>query len=1145
MIAPEENGNVHAGGYDAHDTQAKRKTIDNPNTANETVKSLKLDNDNVNNVNNANKILPPTNWNLDVIKDHYIRLDPRWARLFEAIPCKPFEQDLKKPINPFRVICDSILAQQISYKASKAVCYKFVRYYFPHLPENREGDPEEFPSPEQVANTNVSKLREIGFSVRKGEYAIGLAKAFVEGKLTSQKLVEASDEELMKMLTDIRGIGPWTVHMLSIFMLRRTDILPTADLGVQAGLVKHFLGSELELAKRHRQLKVDEVDEERITKPDDNIKGAQQSVVKLTSDKDLSENVEPELPPAAIEMGLSVKVLQQRLKKRLKVGYLTPEECEALTSEWRPYRSIGVYCESEPHQPTQLTPDPDMWLVKGDSASTKKSQQRPSIKHPHDYVGSQQISSPILPTGQRRSMHPSIDFRNVNLETQFGEYRPKRTAPSPPSHPITNQAQTHSQAHTLNDIDLGPPLSTSFTTLPSSASNSFSPCTEPSSSPSTHDTEQQTSKPMSNSLSPPPLVHQNSSPVALMDKSNHVHEVHSNTPPQSPQRPPVLQRSATVSGNVKTRDTFDKDKKRGVFSGFASSLSDLLQLQKKPEISTPYDPVHLTHVGFNSDTGEFTGLPKEWQQLLQDSGISKQDQEANPQAVMDIVAFYQDAQNAQYGVDNQVWKKMGGVPNGPPNPKDKTWIARPAPPPPGPPARYGNTRAAPPPPPPMNKSVSNPGSVRGETGKGEAPRPAPPPPRPTPPPQLDRSVSHRIPPNPTSASQTLERAKSHQTKPAVVPNMTSSSTPYSRAPPPLHNPQALGKQPSAASAALTRAAEKTNKAIPQIPGSLQPHQTQGHPNHGPGPVPRRRENNGSNKQSEAEIIQKLQSICTDADPTKLYKNLLKIGQGASGGVYTAYQSGTNLSVAIKQMNLEQQPKKDLIINEIIVMKSSRHVNIVNYIDSFLFKGDLWVIMEYMEGGSLTDVVTCNIMTEGQIAAVSREILEGLRHLHEHGVIHRDIKSDNILLSMQGDVKLTDFGFCARIGENASHAKRTTMVGTPYWMAPEVVTRKEYGSKVDVWSLGILAIEMIEGEPPYLNENPLRALYLIATNGTPKIQSPENLSPVFRDFLARCLEVDYERRMNAFDMLRHPFLKMAEPLRTLGPLIKAAREQSKK
>ena len=146
---------------------------------------------------------------------------------------------------------------------------------------------------------------------------------------------------------------------------------------------------------------------------------------------------------------------------------------------------------------------------------------------------------------------------------------------------------------------------------------------------------------------------------------------------------------------------------------------------------------------------------------------------------------------------------------------------------------------------------------------------------------------------------------------------------------------------------------------------------------------------------------------------------------ASGGVYTAYQVGTNISVAIKQMDLEKQPKKDLIINEILVMRSSRHPNIVNYIDSFLYRNtshsnsgsssnalhahlELWVVMEYMEGGSLTDVVTANLMTEGQIAAVSRETCQGLDHLHRHGVIHRDIKSDNVLLSISGDIKLSTY-----------------------------------------------------------------------------------------------------------------------------------------
>jgi p21-activated kinase 1 len=138
-----------------------------------------------------------------------------------------------------------------------------------------------------------------------------------------------------------------------------------------------------------------------------------------------------------------------------------------------------------------------------------------------------------------------------------------------------------------------------------------------------------------------------------------------------------------------------------------------------------------------------------------------------------------------------------------------------------------------------------------------------------------------------------------------------------------------------------------------------------------GPAPRARQR--TRQSNGFDIVGRLNAICTNADPTKRYRSLNKIGQGASGGVYTAYEVGTNRCVAIKQMNLEQQPKKDLIINEILVMKDSKHKNIVNFMDSFLYRGDLWVVMEYMEGGSLTDVVTFNVMTEGQIAAVCREV----------------------------------------------------------------------------------------------------------------------------------------------------------------------------
>eukprot|EP00123_Amoebidium_parasiticum_P012475 comp21379_c0_seq1/m.29405 comp21379_c0_seq1/g.29405 ORF comp21379_c0_seq1/g.29405 comp21379_c0_seq1/m.29405 type:complete len:572 (-) comp21379_c0_seq1:467-2182(-) len=270
-------------------------------------------------------------------------------------------------------------------------------------------------------------------------------------------------------------------------------------------------------------------------------------------------------------------------------------------------------------------------------------------------------------------------------------------------------------------------------------------------------------------------------------------------------------------------------------------------------------------------------------------------------------------------------------------------------------------------------------------------------------------------------------------------------------------------------------------------------------------------------------------------PLTIYKHAKSIGKGASGQVYEA-DAPDGHKVALKEMKLANQDRIDLIANEILVMRDSRHPNIVNFLDSYLVDNTLWVVMEYMQGGSLTDVIENNFCTisEPQMACITKQALAGLEHLHGKGVIHRDIKSDNLLISNTGEVKLTDFGFCATLTPEQS--ARYTMVGTPYWMAPEVVRQVAYGPKADVWSLGIMVIEMLEGEPPYLSEEPLKALYMITTVGTPELKHPERCSIPLLNFLQKCLMVDVTKRSAAGDLLKHPWLKTGCPKEGLLPLL---------
>eukprot|EP01103_Thecamoeba_quadrilineata_P012962 TRINITY_DN346_c1_g2_i2.p1 TRINITY_DN346_c1_g2~~TRINITY_DN346_c1_g2_i2.p1 ORF type:complete len:247 (-),score=42.50 TRINITY_DN346_c1_g2_i2:86-826(-) len=240
------------------------------------------------------------------------------------------------------------------------------------------------------------------------------------------------------------------------------------------------------------------------------------------------------------------------------------------------------------------------------------------------------------------------------------------------------------------------------------------------------------------------------------------------------------------------------------------------------------------------------------------------------------------------------------------------------------------------------------------------------------------------------------------------------------------------------------------------------------------------------------------------------------------------------------MILANQSNPKVVINELVFMMECRHKNIVNYIASYLQKNALWVVMEYMDGLDLSGVIeACHPLPEEVISTVCREILEGLRHLHAKGIVHRDIKSDNIMLKSDGSVKITDFGFGAQLTDD--QAKRKTMVGTPYWMAPEVIKSEPYDTKVDVWSLGIMALEMHDGDPPYMNMIPLRALFLIVTKGRPEFQSPEKMSEAFRGFVTASTTVDVSLRPSCSDLLKHSFLMEAKPTSILAPFVK----QSKK
>ncbi|BGP24123.1 Protein kinase of the Mitotic Exit Network [Rhodotorula toruloides] len=255
-----------------------------------------------------------------------------------------------------------------------------------------------------------------------------------------------------------------------------------------------------------------------------------------------------------------------------------------------------------------------------------------------------------------------------------------------------------------------------------------------------------------------------------------------------------------------------------------------------------------------------------------------------------------------------------------------------------------------------------------------------------------------------------------------------------------------------------------------------------------------------------------------------FKLAEKLGQGAFGSVYKALNWTTGETCAVKQIDLSHIPESELpdIMSEIDLLKNLHHPNIVQYRGYARTSTSLYIVLEYCENGSLSAIIKkFGRIPESLVGLYTLQVLQGLQYLHDQGVIHRDIKGSNILATKEGSIKLADFGVATRVGGPIDSA----VVGSPYWMAPEVVDQTGATPASDIWSLGALVVELITGRPPYHFLDPMPALFRIVNDDCPPL--PEGASAVVRDFLGQCFQKDANLRVGARKLLKHPWMVAAK------------------